>query len=153
MLYTGGRSGNVDTELALYDVSSRSLWNLWEEIKHEHFQNSSDDNIFLVTDVYASSTWVQEYRISPVVQDKYVVNVQNVRGQDEIPENFNIRTTSMTIQQSPRQYPPISYTILESHLSAARTELHSKRFYWKSLCQYFPSYAVLAHKVESGSIK
>jgi hypothetical protein len=126
-------------------------WDLWEEIKHEHFQNSSDENIFLVTDVYTTSTWAQEYRTSPVVQDKYVVNVQNVRGQDEIPENFEIRTTSYTIRSSPRPYAPIQYTILESHLSAARTELYSKRPHWKSLCQYFPSDAVLAHKIESGS--
>lgn len=110
-------------------------WDLWEDIKHEHFQNSADENVFLVTDVYATSTWAQEHRASPVVQDKYVVNVQNVRGQDEIPENFNIRTTSTTIQQSPQQYPPIQYTILESHLSAARKELYSKRSHWKSLLQ------------------
>jgi hypothetical protein len=113
-------------------------WNLWEEIKYEHFQNSSDENIFLVTDVYTTSTWAQEYRTSPVVQDKYVVNVQNVRDQEEIPENFNIRTTSFTVQQSPQQYSPIQYIILENHLSAARMELHSKRSHWKSLRQYFP---------------
>ena len=85
-----------------------SLGNLWEEIKHEHFQNSTDRNLFLVTDVYTTSTWAQEYRTSSIVQDKYVVNVQNVRGQDEIPENFEIRTTSSTIQPSPRQYPQFS---------------------------------------------
>lgn len=112
---------------------------LWEEIKHEHFQNSSDENIFLVTDVYTASTWAQEYRTDPVVQDKYVVNVQNVTGHEVIPDNFEIRTTSFTLRLSPRQYPPTHHTILESHLSAARMELHSNPSHWRSLCQYFPS--------------
>lgn len=111
---------------------------LWEEIKHEHFQNSADDNIYLVTDVYTTSTWAQEYRTSPIIQDAYVINIQNVRGQYEVPESFEIRSTSLTIQQSPRLYPPIEYTILEGHYSAARWELKSKKSHWSSLCQYFP---------------
>ena len=117
-------------------------WDLWEEIKHEHFQTVRM-KIFSLSQTFIqplpgprSTEHRQSCRTSTLSTSKMSGAKTKFR------RIFRIRTTSSTIQQSPRQYPLIQYTTLESHLSAARTELYSKRSHWRSLCQYFPSVAV-----------
>lgn len=110
---------------------------LWEEIKEEHFRNHTDESISIVTAVYTTTRWAFDYRASPVEHDHYLVNVRNIQGINQIPNNFEIRSSSPSMTESYRDYNQIPYTILESHVTAVRLDLKSKRSHWKTLCLYF----------------
>jgi len=65
----------------------------------------------------------------------YAINFQSsFSGEPEVAQNFNIRCSGMT--RSMRWgYNPLRYTVLESHISAARVNLSSKLFPWAySIC-------------------
>jgi hypothetical protein len=101
----------------------------WEEIKLHHVRNGgSFENLCLVTEAYSTSTWALDYRFASHYDDCYAVNVQNT-GVEELPGNFDMRHTSLTLRDSSRQpdsWP--QYTILETHIPASRTRLCGQRW-------------------------
>ena len=95
----------------------------WESIRDAHFATSDDENIYMVTEIWATHKFAFDHRNS-IDDDFYVVNVRDVGGYEGIAPDFTIRQTSDTLRESPpgNQIP---YTIFASTLLVQRLPLRN----------------------------
>ena len=106
------------------DFPTPTSLSVWERIKDSFFRSHREENLHLVTETFMTDKWALDYRNSPLYPDFYAVNVENsFNGAPQVARNFNLFCTSNSLSQPPLYPASHRYTILESHISAARRML------------------------------